>query len=155
MTITRDVADSRGYPVLPQRSGEGGYYTYGTPGNGAGQFAHPRMMTFLFQLEFRWGADDRRSVGIGNISLANGASYPPHRSHRSGLEVDIRPMRKDGLRSPVRWMDSNYDREGTRRLVEVMCQTGMVRRVLFNDISILRVTRAPRHDDHLHVEVIA
>lgn len=145
--------DSRSYFVLPQAPEEAAYYTYGTPGAGRGQYAHPQMLTFILFLEHRWGAMDSRKIGIGNISLANGASFPPHRSHRSGLEVDMRPLRKDGKRLPVRYQDIQYDREATRKLIELIWQTGLVKRVAFNDIAIPGVQMMTGHDDHLHVEV--
>lgn len=95
-----------------------------------------------------------RGFGIGNVSLADGAPFPPHRSHRSGLQVDIRPIRKDWKREPVRYTDSGYDRLATMKLVNLIWQTGMVARIAFNDVSIPRVERMAGHDDHLHVEVI-
>ncbi|MBP1204475.1 hypothetical protein JOD97_002517 [Duganella sp. 1411] len=33
--------DSRGYFVLPQAPEDAGYYVYGTPGDGAAQYANP------------------------------------------------------------------------------------------------------------------
>lgn len=39
--------DKRGFFIVPQHYEGGGYYVYGTPENGAGQYAHPDMMTFL------------------------------------------------------------------------------------------------------------
>jgi murein endopeptidase len=149
------IQDSRRYFVLPQAPEEASYYTYGTPGRGAGQYSNARMLTFIFHLEYRWGAIDHRKIGIGNISLANGVPFPPHRSHRSGMEVDIRPIRKDGKQLPVRFTDSLYDRNATQKLVELIWKTGMVKRVFFNDLSIPRVQKMMGHDDHLHVEVIA
>jgi len=147
--------DSRGYFILPQAPEEASYYTYGTPGRGAGQYCHAQMLTFIFQLEYKWGAIDDRKIGIGNVSRANGVAFPPHRSHRSGLEVDIRPIRKDGRRLPVRRTESQYDQKATKKLVELIWQTGMVRRVGFNDLLIPRVQLMTGHDDHLHVELIA
>jgi len=147
--------DSRRYQVLPQSPEEAGYYSYGTPGSGAGQHAHPRMLTFLFWLEHRWSATDARRIGIGNISLADGRRFFPHASHRSGLEVDIRPMRKDMIRGPVRYFDAHYDQAATCKLVDLMWQSGMVGKIYFNDASLPRVQRLVGHDNHLHVEVIA
>lgn len=112
------------------------------------------MLTFIFHIEYRWGAIDKRKIGIGNISLSAGKAFPPHRSHRTGLEVDIRPIRKDGKSAPVRYSEAQYDRDATRKLIEAVWQTGMVRRVAFNDISIPRVQRMIGHDDHLHIEII-
>jgi len=146
--------DSRNYFLLPQTPEESSYYTYGTPGRGAAQYAHAKMLTFIFLLDFHWGEVDERKIGIGNISLAGGVKFPPHRGHRTGLEADIRPMRKGGERLPVRFTDSQYDRQATQKLVDSIWRTGMVRRVIFNDVLIPRVQRMIGHDDHLHVEVI-
>ena len=153
-TATHGI-DGRGFFVLPQAPEQAGYYTYGTPVGGLGQYAHPQMLTFIFQLEFAWSSVDVRKFGVGNISLADGASFPPHRSHRSGLEADMRPIRKDGKHLPVRYTDPAYDRVATERLVDLIYSTGMARRVFFNDGSIARVSPLRGHDDHLHVEVIA
>ena len=145
--------DSRGYFILPQAPEQASYYTYGTPGRGAGQYAHPKMLTFIFLLEHRWKSFDERKIGIGNISLANGGSFPPHRSHKSGLEIDMRPIRKDGKHLPARYSDTHYDRNATRKLIELIWQTGMVKRIFFNDLTIPRVQRMAGHDDHLHIEI--
>jgi murein endopeptidase len=146
--------DGRKYFVLPQAPEGASYYTYGTPGRGAAQYAHPRMLSFIFQLEHLWSGMDERKIGIGNISLANGTAFPPHRSHKSGLEVDIRPLRKDGRQSPTSYTDPQYDQDATRKLVDLIWQTGMAKRVAFNDLAIPRVQRMTGHDDHLHVEVL-
>ena len=37
--------DSRGYFMLPQAPEGAGYYVYGTPENGASQYADPRLIT--------------------------------------------------------------------------------------------------------------
>ena len=144
--------DNRDFFFLPQFYEGGGYYTHGTPENGAGQYADPRMMTFLMMVAHRWCAVDDRKFGVGNISLAGGVPYPEHRSHRSGLDVDIRPLRKDGKRAPVSCADSaNYDREGTAKLIDIMLKTGMVEKLFFNDTKIPRVRSWPGHSDHFHI----
>ena len=145
--------DRRGYFALPQHPEESGYYAYGTPTGGAGQFAHPAMLSFLFWLEHRWSATEGRQFGIGNISLANGARFAPHRSHRSGLEVDIRPLRLDGAHTPVSYKSREYDRPATRRLVSLILESGMASKVMFNDPHIPGIRPLAGHDDHIHVEV--
>lgn len=147
--------DSRDFAKLPQNPENSGYYTYGTPSGGNAQFGHPKLLSFIFLLERRWRAVDARLFGVGNISLANGVVFHPHKSHKSGLEVDIRPLRKDGLRLPVRYHENFYDRDGTKKLVELMFGTGLIRRVMFNDSQIYGVHRLAGHDNHLHVEVIS
>ncbi len=147
--------DSRGFFMLPQSPEDGSYYTYGTPSYGAGQYSHASMITFLSRLEFWWGEIDNRKIGIGNISLAGGARYQDHQGHRSGLNVDIRPLRRDGKGLPVRHTDSDYDHQGTKKLIDLIWKTGMVRTVYFNDPLITNAKRLDRHDDHIHVDVKA
>lgn len=48
------MQDLRGYNMLPQSHEEAAYYTYGTPANGAGQYCHPKMLNFIFALDFNW-----------------------------------------------------------------------------------------------------
>ncbi|WP_353618413.1 hypothetical protein [Paracidovorax avenae] len=96
---------------------------------------------------------DHRRFGVGNISLAGGATFSPHHSHRNGLQVDIRPLRKDGRQLPVKHGSPDYDRQATARLVACFQSTGMVRTVFFNDGRIPRVHPLAGHDDHLHIEV--
>ena len=153
MAAALQIKDSRGYFVLPQQPEDAGYYTYGTPGGGQGQFTHPKLMSFLFNVANQWSAIDNRLIGIGNISLADGAKFIPHHGHLSGLEVDIRLMRKDGKKEAVTRFDPQYDREGTKKLVQLLWSTGQIKRVRFNDLSIPRVVFTPGHDNHLHVDI--
>lgn len=146
--------DKRGYFMLPQMPEESGYYTYGTPSSGRGQYAQVQMLNFIFKLEHGWSITEERKIGIGNISLAEGKKFPPHVSHRSGLEVDIRPIRKDGLKQSVRWSSKEYDQVATQKLVNLIWQTGVVKKIGFNDPKIANATYMNGHDDHLHVEVI-
>ena len=143
--------DNRGYFLVPQFYEGGGYYTYGTPENGAGQYAHPKLITFLMMVAHRWSAVDDRKFGVGNISLAGGLPYPEHGTHKTGLEVDIRPMHKKGARVGITCTSAEYDSAATAKLVDVMWKTGMVKAILFNDTKIPRVRSFPGHSNHLHV----
>ncbi len=145
--------DKRGYFTLPQNPEEAGYYIYGTPVEGRGQYAHPAMLNFLFWLELRWSGDESRKFGVGNISLANGARFAPHRSHRNGLQVDIRPLRKDGAHIPVSYKSKDYDQAATKRLIALIQESGMVSKIMFNDPHINGVKPLAGHDDHIHIEV--
>jgi murein endopeptidase len=146
--------DSRGYFMLPQRPEGAGYYTYGTPSNGAGQYAHPALLTVLFWVEREWQAIDKRRIGVGNISQANGVKYPRHHSHIDGLQVDVRAIRIDGMQSPVtRFQRDQYDRKATAKLIAIFFSHPLVRSVLFNDTEIQGVRPWEGHDDHFHVEI--
>ena len=147
------VKDTRGFFILPQAPEGAGYYTYGTPRNGAGQYADPKMMSMILSVEHQWLALDRRKFGIGNISLAGGAHFKPHHTHDKGLAVDIRPVRKDGRQEPVSRFDVQYDRDATSSLILLFCKAAFFRLAYFNDQSIVGVRYSPGHDDHFHVEV--
>lgn len=140
--------------MLPQKPEEYGYYTYGTPTEGLGQYAHPELLSFIFMVGHEWSAADNRLIGIGNISLAGGGHFKPHHGHMSGLEVDIRPLRKDAKRLGVTHHDPEYDRNATRKLIELFFSTGKVKRVRFNDVAIPRIVPTAGHDNHLHVDLL-
>ncbi|WP_256078025.1 hypothetical protein [Massilia sp. YIM B04103] len=146
--------DSRDYFMLPQAPESAGYYVYGTPGNGASQYANPRLLTIIFAVEREWQLLDTRQFGIGNISLAGGIRHKDHNSHMKGLEVDVRPLRKDGLHRPVRYFDSGYDRAATERLINIFRSNapGSIR-IYFNDNRISGVQHRDKHDNHFHFEI--
>lgn len=150
MSIT-SVQDSRGFFVLPQGYEGGGYYTYGTPGEGRGQYTHPATISLISLIAAMWAGIDERKFGIGNVSLADGVKPTDHSSHRSGLEVDIRPLRKDGRRLACPIWDSQYDRAGTDKLIALFVKSPFVREILFNDKTIRGVKYAKDHDNHFHV----
>lgn len=104
--IQAGIQDKRGYFILPQAPEESGYYTYGTPAMGAGQYTQLALISVIFQVTNRWTSLDVRRFGIGNISLAEGKAFEGHKGHKSGLEVDIRPIRKDGKEAAVTRFDS-------------------------------------------------
>lgn len=147
--------DSRGYFMLPQAPEDAGYYVYGTPGGGAYHFAHPSMLTVILFVEREWAAIDNRKFGVGNISLAGGPENADHSSHINGLQVDVRPLRTDGLHLPVTWRQTEeYDRKATGKLIGLFSSHPFVKKVLFNDTGVYPgVKMWPHHDNHFHVEI--
>lgn len=111
------------------------------------------MITVLLWVATRWAQIDARKFGIGNISLADGVDRPHHGSHESGLEVDIRPLRRDGRQAACSMRDPQYDREATARLIALFHEHPAVALILFNDRGIARVRPAKGHDNHFHVEL--
>ena len=154
--------DSRGYFILPQTPEDAGYYVYGTPDRGRAQYASPRLLSVIFYIEREWQAIDDRKFGIGNISIAGGLPYDEHRSHQKGIEVDIRPVRKDklvGHGASLTRFDSAYDQEATTKLIRLFADHPMVKIIYFNDDKVQqaiggsRVKSLTRHDDHFHVDL--
>jgi hypothetical protein len=80
--------------------------------------------------------------------------HPDHATHRSGLEVDVRPVRKDGQRLPCSIYDAQYDKAATVKLIDLFRKYAQLKVVLFNDLSIPHVLRAKGHHDHFHVQLI-
>ena len=132
---------------------EANFYRYGTPGNGEGSYAQAGALAVIYDLDSRWGNLDSRRVGIGNVSLEDDSVFPPHSSHRDGLQIDIRPIRLDGSEAPVNWRSSQYDRAATQQLVDILRSNQNVLNVYFNDPQIKGVSPLQGHNDHLHIEV--
>ncbi|WBS01443.1 penicillin-insensitive murein endopeptidase [Pseudoduganella sp. SL102] len=153
----RPPSDSRGFFMLPQAPMDSGYYVYGNlyqrPAKGAYQYAHPLMMTAILNVGLEWQAMDTRRFGVGDISLPGGIKTPDHGGHKSGLNVDIRPLRKDGREEPVKWSDPEYDQVATYALINLFHIFAQVQRVIFNDPGIPFLVRAERHDDHFHLDL--
>jgi murein endopeptidase len=146
-----------GFFMLPQAPMDSGYYVYGDlhkkPAKGAYQYAHPAMMTAILRVALEWQARDPRRIGIGDISLANGPKTPDHRSHRDGLQVDVRALRKDGREAPVRWYEPEYGLEATIKLLELFRAYAPVTKVLFNDRRVPFTKIWPDHDNHMHIKL--
>ncbi|ALK95314.2 hypothetical protein AM586_02430 [Massilia sp. WG5] len=111
-------------------------------------------MTLIGLVAEAWAAIDERKFGVGNISLADGVKHPDHATHRSGLEVDVRPVRKDGRRLPCSIHDAQYDREATTKLIALFRKNAALKVVLFNDLAIPHVTPAKGHHDHFHIQLL-
>ncbi|MGK5081061.1 hypothetical protein ACQ4W6_22555 [Janthinobacterium sp. HLX7-2] len=129
------------------------YYAYGTPTRVAGQDAHPKWLSLLFMVEARWQGMDKRAIGFGNFSLADGAKFDPHEGHQSGLDIDVRPLRKDGAEASVSWSDTQYDHDATTKLISLFLEYSIVKVIFFNDKEIPRVIQRIHHDNHFHVTV--
>jgi murein endopeptidase len=94
-------------------------------------------------------------IGIGDMSFAHGEVMHPHKSHRNGRCIDIRPLRTDGKMLPVTISDDAYDGKRTKSLVQIIRADSNFHSVLFNDSTIAGVTHWEGHDNHLHVTMKA
>lgn len=115
----------------------------------------------IFWIEREWQAVDDRKFGIGNISVANGLKYD-HRTHMKGIEMDIRPVRKDklvGQAARCSRFDAVYDCDATIKLVRLFLKYPTVKLVYFNCDKVQqacgpgRVRSLIDHDNHLHIEI--
>jgi hypothetical protein len=104
------------------------------------------------------GLAGRGPIAIGDVSFQHGGVLPGHQTHKRGLDVDIRIMRRDDRQ--CRWGGtyrmSVYDRAATRALIRAIraAAPGHVKVIYFNDPVLIRegLTRwYAGHDDHVHV----
>lgn len=159
-------------PQDPERGGGGsGYYTYGKMPRGMSgtkadyQWGEPRTMQVIQSVAGHLANGPQFTpFGVGNISLADGRKTGEHASHKDGLGIDVRPARKDGMtgeRAIVDYRHPDYDRAGTRRLLEGFIGTGQVKSIWFNDPELYNdpvlkkhVRPWDRHDNHFHVQLL-
>jgi hypothetical protein len=142
----------QGYQLLPQACGYG-YYSYPAD-NIPRQYGTPSTIAALLRIGKKFSSlYPDLEIGIGDLSYANGAEMKPHKSHRSGRNADIRPLRKDGRHVGVQYTSSDYSRERTKGLVETILADHNCRSILFNDSAIAGVTHWEGHDDHLHINM--
>jgi peptidoglycan hydrolase-like protein with peptidoglycan-binding domain len=100
----------------------------------------------------------RGRVAVGDIGFEHGGDIPGHESHEHGLDVDVRPMRRDEAQctSRTNYRSSSYSRAATRDLIKAIraAAPGHVRLIYFNDPVLIReglTTWHTGHDDHLHI----
>jgi hypothetical protein len=105
-------------------------------------------------------------IGVGDISLRIGGPFTnykdpnevDHGSHKSGKDVDIRPLRKDGKRVGVTCKNKGaYDGEITYKIVKEGINIGFSL-VLFNDPEIYKALKEVKyyrnHNNHLHMRIL-
>lgn len=129
------------------------------------------FLTFNRSENTHWGTKDTiafiEAVGkawqfsvpfsVGHISRKGGGKFPPHQTHRLGVDIDIRPLRKDGRNVPVMIADAQYDRSLTLSLVKLLWKVCPVSAIFFNDKTFIEqgLSRyVEGHHDHLHVRLL-
>lgn len=117
------------------------------------RWGHPTLIYGIERAGRRWAPLRRDRIGVGDISLENGGSFPPHAGHRHGREVDVAPVRADGREAPVSVGDPQYSRAWTRRAIDLLRAEVPTDVVLFNDTAIPGVVWYPGHADHFHLRM--
>jgi peptidoglycan hydrolase-like protein with peptidoglycan-binding domain len=97
-------------------------------------------------------------VAVGDIGHEHGGDIAGHETHERGLDVDVRPMRRDEnqCRWGVNYRSAAYDRAATRDLIKAIraAAPGHVKLIYFNDPVLIREGLSryhAGHDDHVHV----
>jgi peptidoglycan hydrolase-like protein with peptidoglycan-binding domain len=97
-------------------------------------------------------------VAVGDIGHEHGGDIAGHDTHERGLDVDVRPMRRDEnhCRWGVNFRSAAYDRAATRDLIKAIraAAPGHLKLIYFNDPVLIREGLSryhAGHDDHVHV----
>ncbi|HEX8556696.1 MAG TPA: penicillin-insensitive murein endopeptidase [Pyrinomonadaceae bacterium] len=142
--------------VSSQLSPQGlGYISYNRANDGADQWGTEATIHKIEEIGRRWAAlHPSVPFAVGDISRRGGGVLPPHKSHQRGVDVDIRPLRRDGQNQPVDYMRPEYSRELTRELVRVIREVEPGAVIFFNDGELIRerlTQHLSGHHNHLHV----
>jgi LysM repeat protein len=133
-------------------------YTIYNPDDAAGsdRYGTAGFVAALVSLAQQWATSEAVPVSFGDMSRRNGPKFPPHRGHRSGREVDIRPFREDGKNLPENWKNGTYDRLMTRKLIMLTKQLQPNALFFFNDPVLIDAGLCKSlsgHDNHLHLQI--
>jgi hypothetical protein len=95
----------------------------------------------------------------GKYEVAFGDMFHPlewkeHKSHKTGLCIDIRPVRNDGKRGGLTYNDSSYSYSATQKLISLSKKAG-ASSIYFNDPKIINsisgVSYMGGHNNHIHL----
>lgn len=148
---SQPTIQSGNFILLPQ-TGYGWISNAGSPDSQ--HWGEPRVIQALIQIAKTWkDLGNTLPLVYGDISMRNGESFPPHKTHKKGLDVDIRPI---GSVPGGVTIYSNYRRDKTRELISIIRKNGiaLVDVIGFQDPIFVSegLTRNWKgHLDHLHV----
>ncbi len=140
---------------VPLPASGAGFYSYTEPSK---RYGRRETITALQAIAADWhrAHPNGPRLGIGNISLQGGGPISGHTSHQQGLNVDVRPVRNDGVEIGVTWQDSRYSRTLTQALVNLIRANRVlgISSIHFNDPAVTGVKPLDDHDDHLHLSFV-
>ena len=128
-----------------------GFVTSNRGEHGEFQFGQQSSIDAALRVAAAWdGLHADRPFSIGQISKQGGGKFPPHGSHRLGVDIDVRPMRTDGKNKEVTIADAEYDRALTTELIRLWWEKAPVQLVFFNDSTVIAAGLSRFHDNHHH-----
>ena len=116
------------------------------------RWGKPALIYGIERVAAAWAPTRRPRIAVGNISKENGGFFPPHLSHRNGVDADFRPMRTDG-EGAVTIYSSRYSRSRTQDLMNRFRRAVSVRSIFFNDRRTSGTSYIPGHHNHFHLRI--
>lgn len=138
----------KGYIEMPLAK-DGSYIFSGRPGDKR-RWGKPECIKALMLVAREWNRwyKGKYKIRIGDISNPTGSHFPPHKTHKDGLRVDI-------TTSPNICHISWKDQKITLELAKLFVRFGAWR-IFYNDPYVIRnvseMSKLVQHDDHFHVE---
>ena len=121
------------------------------------QYGTQRTIDAITDISQAWAQLHPQSpVQIGEVSRNGGGPLPPHHSHRTGTDFDVRPFRIDRRPAPVDRRSPDYDRNTTVDFLRFVHHRYPDALILFNDPVAIRQGFSRHwagHDNHIHVRV--
>ena len=152
--VTKTISSSTSVDAVLPASGIG-FTTYNREPGGADQFGRASTVRHIQALGELWSTKHpSRPIAIGDISRKGGGPFPPHATHKDGLDVDMRPLTNNGINEPTNIGAANYSHEQTRELILLIRGNFNIELIFFNDpltITEGLTRRAKGHGNHLHV----
>ena len=118
------------------------------------QWGQPRMVSGLIALGRKWrNAHPGKHLDYGDISKRGGGYFPPHVSHRLGVDVDTRPITTSGSAgyTSVGWR--NYSTYYNIQYARMQRTCWRVRLMLHNNRRIPGCTYWRNHANHFHTRI--
>jgi len=133
-----------------------GFVTVNRGTNGKNQWGQQSTIDAALAVGVAWNElHPDRAMAIGHISLHGGGKMDPHATHQKGVDLDIRPERKDGLNTQVDIFMDQYDRALTTELINLWWEKAPVTLVYFNDPTVIAAKLSRHaHDHHHHFHVL-
>lgn len=143
---------TKGFTELP-KDGPG----FKRQGGNITAWGTPSTIESFMSIAKNWSEKSDKLIYYNDLSQKNGGDHPAHKSHETGTDIDIRPIRKDNKNEGgITWESSSYDRDATRKLIEIILKDPNVESIYFNDPVLIkefkdRVIFAAGHHNHLHI----
>lgn len=141
--------------LLPESGA--GFVTFKRGVNGKHQFGQKSTIDAILAIGNTWEENhSEQRFPVGHISLEGGGEFPPHESHRFGLDIDVRPIRLDGKNQEVTISQAAYDGVSTAELIALWWKMAPVQLIFFNDQKVIAAKNSrflEKHHNHFHVRL--
>lgn len=143
-----------------------GYYRYK---DGDGRVFGTERTVWRLRAAGKILAQQKLTMGVGDISQSGGGRIPPHQSHRNGRDVDLRLLGPSGEATKCTVSNSScYSRDNTFKMLKALIDVDptKVRTILINDATLRSQINAyyrnktgssrsisqscAGHDNHIH-----